>query len=1274
MKMQFRFLSVILSCVMLLSMLPIGSFVSADDTKDDVLLDDFNNAADMSAIIDADDLNRWVDASFDRNIKYSESGMSVKITNKTNTSAKYSRARFKISGITDNKAAGFKVWIKNPSQSGISIAYQLVNKSGKYINMKPNRSYYTLNTAGGVSQHFMKKKVDGANEGCIYIEPEFEGFVYLPVAHGYSSVTADGVSALVLSPYSKANEFVSVYVDELSVYYNVPGENWSIRNFSEYETTAEMKSHMMYISDSVASAITLDVENAACVIDTGSGLKTGNIAFQFAGEPIFNEHTGMRVRMRTGPVADTEILFKWEAASQHRPLKANSPYYLIDTAGNIYAKKASGGSDALITIPAAFDGWLYVPFSSAYPMTYSDIFRLYLNVVMADIPNRSLTVYGISLYKELSAADGAAFVINDFEDYKSTKELKDALTNGNADILDVALENNAWGSRGMKITQVNTQKSASVAVNFGASSAAQNFDGFKIRIKTNKNADLLIKTEDTAHRPMYAKAIYYLASSAGKAYSYRASSDSASLVQLEAGFDGWIYIPFTSFNQVKLSEIYRVWFVPELTNETGTEFLIDDIVLYKGSPQVINDTPIDFKRVLPNRPVNAILDFDDCTSTEEMTKKLKISKATGAKAVLDTETAQNKNSCKFSFADNGGEITAMTEFAKNAYFSEITGFSFWVKASDAAESVKLLYKLETNEHRPVKRGAVYYLADKNGRVISRKASADESALISIPAGYEGWVYIPFSSIYPMNIEELYRIWFIFTASEKASDSVWIDSISCYTDNPVTTNNDIINDFDYYSSTADILLDSVFQTSAQSGSFSIESAYRDGKSGKSLRIKTSGGGYKFIFSSENRNEYNGFMFYIKNASKETARLLPQTDSAGRDSFIPGKAYYTEDIYTGAVEMKRFESVIAEAGNVEIPAGFEGYIYLPYSSAYPSLLKNIDRLNAFWLTVPPKIAANAEVYIDTLAFYKNETCRIKNILVWKQDTPGMLYGFEKSESVAGYRGWISSDDRLDVSIKKGISKSGANSLKVSTPIKTTDGVKNDWAAITLSLKNEDGTSTDVSKYDGIALWLKIERDGTDTKTLSDTVNFGFKVNMPVHGRLYSTSPVYVLSDGDDKTEPMVYTNAPDGCTSVNLTAGFSGMIYIPFSEIKAFSSKEELSAAALTDIFLMFRFYSLIGCNVYIDDIQAFSMKDLKNVQWPGDSDYDPLADPMYYASKEEYIAKGADKSNGEAISGGDEKGNVLFKALYAAVIVFAIGSAAFVITVKIKKSKPSKRNK
>lgn len=1268
MKKLFKLSALILAAAMLVSVIPLGLISSSAEEAADVLLNDFDSVTDAGSLIFSADLNTQVTVGLNTEHRYTESGNSLEITTVPASSAGYRRARITPLNATDSSAAGFKLWIKNPTEKNISIAVQFINKKGTWINMKANSPYYTVDSLGEVSQRLYHKKISGENEGCIIAEAGFEGFFYLPFTSGHGSAAkATDINMLVLNAYTEPQAPVAYYIDELSTYGENPGETLVIRRFSEYDTTAQMKAQM-YISGT--HEVTLDAEKDACVINTGAIGTTSNLSFNIGKEAMYQEHTGMRVRLEASNHSDTKILFKWEA-KEHRPLKSKAVYYLIDQNGNIYSKKATADSvAALVTVPAGFNGWLYVPFASAYPMTYSDIYRLYLNPVIEDVPGRSLWVYEISLYNDLPIKEGAAYVINDFEDYADTSELKKALVYGDTTALTLDLKTDVWDSKSLSILQNGEKINGSTAVEFGASEITGRFTGFKVRMKVNKNSVILLKSEDAQHRPMKPGSLYYLASSDGRTYSYKASTDSAAYIQLKAGFDGWVYIPFSSLYDIDLSKAYRLWFAPESANESGTEFIIDDVVLYSGNPTAVNSEPIAFERVLPYNPEETILDFDSCTSAEDMEKKIKLHKMTDVTAELDTAVAQNKNSAKFTFSEKGGKAETIVEFEKNSYFSEITGFKFWIKASEGAESVSLLYKLETSIHRPIKRSAVYYLVDKNGNVKKSSASAsDDAALISVPAGFEGWMYVPFSSIYPMEIKELYRIWFILTATENASKNIWIDSIGCYTDNPIASNPELINNFDYYSGTADILLDSRFQSQGDA-SFEINGTYRDGNSGKSLKINTVKSNYKFMFdTSVDRAQYDGFTFYVNNPSTSAVKLLPQTDSKGRDSFVPGRAYYLESLKTGAVTMERFEKIVADAGNISVPAGFEGFVYLPYSSAYPSLQNNVDKLNAFWLNVPDLLVAKGSVYLDTIAFYKNSTCRISSTLMWKQDTVGMLYGFEKNNSIAGYRGWISAAEGLNASIDKTYSHSGTNSLKISSDATSMEGIKDSWLVTTLSLKNEDGTYNDMSMYDGIAFWIKVERDGTDTKPEAEKVSLGVKVNMPSHGRLYSTSPIYVLKDGGDTTEPDVFTNAQEGCTAVTLQPGFSGMLYIPFSTLESFANEQfgVTEGLGLTDIFIMFRQQSLIGYNVYIDDVQGFNMKNLTNVNWPGDADYDPLSDPMLQTAV--YVGsddKGtSDKT--DILTDNDEKSALPAVIAVTGGIAAAVAACAVIIILKKKKS-------
>ena len=397
-------------------------------------------------------------------------------------------------------------------------------------------------------------------------------------------------------------------------------------------------------------------------------------------------------------------------------------------------------------------------------------------------------------------------------------------------------------------------------------------------------------------------------------------------------------------------------------------------------------------------------------------------------------------------------------------------------------------------------------------------------------------------------------------------------------------------------------------------------------------------------------------------------MPQTDTKSRDSFIPNRAYYTENKLTGEVKMERFVSY-REVGSFVVSKGFEGYIYMPFSSAYPSLSKNIEKLSALWLNVAQ---GSGSIYIDTLSLYNNATCRISETLVWKQDTQGMLYGFEKNNSIAGYRGWILGAQTAALEISREYAHSGSNSLKITTPHTTLDDVKDGWVNISLSLKNEDGSYPDMSGYDGIALWLRFQSDGSKTKPLQNQLDMSLQANIPARARIQTTSPLYVYTDKKDATDPTVFVKSIDGNNVISLDNGFAGMVYIPFSTLMPFGG-DEIDASKLTDIYLIFRLKSLIGHSVYVDDIQGYKTKDMMNVNWPGDRSYNPLSDPMLY-SVTEYSEKAVFGAEGDK-PGAEEKDKLnIWLIAVPSALVLAAGITGGIYFYRRKKKASSRGEK
>ncbi len=179
------------------------------------------------------------------------------------------------------------------------------------------------------------------------------------------------------------------------------------------------------------------------------------------------------------------------------------------------------------------------------------------------------------------------------------------------------------------------------------------------------------------------------------------------------------------------------------------------------------------------------------------------------------------------------------------------------------------------------------------------------------------------------------------------------------------------------------------------------------------------------------------------------------------------------------------------------------------------------------------------------------------------------------------------------------------------------------------------------------------------------------MPSQGRLNTTSPIYVKADADNFTDPVVYTKTIDGCTAVDLAPGFSGMLYIPFDTLEAFSAKDVFDVNKdLSNLYIMFRLHSLIGYDVYVDDVQGYKLKDLVNVRWPGDANYTPLDDPMLKITSQKYVSPSQTAKKPDEITPVESKNSAALPIALVCigVAVCAAGVATFAV---IKKKKGTK---
>ena len=83
-----------------------------------------------------------------------------------------------------------------------------------------------------------------------------------------------------------------------------------------------------------------------------------------------------------------------------------------------------------------------------------------------------------------------------------------------------------------------------------------------------------------------------------------------------------------------------------------------------------------------------------------------------------------------------------------------------------------------------------------------------------------------------------------------------------------------------------------------------------------------------------------------------------------------------------------------------------------------------------------------------------------------------------------------------------------------------------------------------------------------------------------------------------------------------------------------------------------------------------MEDLKNVQWPGDHNYNALDDSMYLVSTEKYTAPQADSqvSNKNSVSGSKGENGIVLPIVLGSVVLVAVIALTAVTVVRKKKQK------
>lgn len=1188
--------------------------------------------------------------------------------------------------------SGIRLWVKNPDVSNELVLVLRLQNNGAY-SLNRNADYYIQNPDDETT--VIKKATtavntsgwDNAGFGEMRIPPSYKGMIYIPLTSMRSLPSAIGRYRIDF--FNSAGNGIA-YIDDVYLYSTLPNvieklEDVELLNFDTVSSTEELKNGMFFPSGSI-DYISLDntVSNTGNSVkfEIGKASANGQFRFNFSKNAALSKMTGLKMWVKNTSEQNTNIFFKFEATSEgggHRPLKAGSPYYLISEDGlNGFNCITNEDTEAArIILPAGFTGWLYVPFSSAYTVTPAEIFALWICPEKNEDSATAVWLDSVSTYHEFpncswTELDFSVFEPNrqNFNSFTDTEEMKKIMYFAPDHTANVSLETEISNSGNSCKIEYSSSLISNFRIGIDKSSRYSECEGFYFWLKnaSETNATIQFKLEATqaggGHRSVKPQCPYYMISDNGSvAYRGVSSKDVDALITVPRNFSGYIYIPFDSIYNMKVNETFAVWINPRSDERKSRSMYVDDISLYSSLP---NLEYTDYTKVLEEESLGrtmTLFDFGDYEYTEDMLKHMVVEK--NSTVGLELSSTDYGNTVKYSINSANDISLVGFNFNKNINSKSSLGIRYYIKATGGSGFTRFLFKCETTEHRPIKPSAGYYLVKPDGTVAKSGASNDEAGLITIPTDFEGYVYIPFNSLYPTDISNLWRVWINPIIEDAVGKNLYIGNIELYKETPVKKG---IENFDFYNNTADFNNDITTTVTTKNAEYAIDSSVKDGKSGNSLKLLT---GQKidellevrtFLNSSYNYTEYDGFKFWIKStggAAGNTTDIMLQTDSVGRDSFRVGAAYYLDD-GKGEMELKFTKNDFgSQEGYISITQGFEGYVYVPFKSAHSSLV--VDKLNAIYFKILTADESGRTLYLDSIDCYKLSESNIPGA-IWKADTPGMIYGFERADTLTGYRGYITPGDSLmKLQICNTVSNHGKNSLKMNYTVpEDTEYPKTTY--ISFSMLDEDGKIVDYSGYDGLCFWIKVTQEEKLSKT--NELPMTLQIDSPARGRIYGTKNYYRYDKGKDQTSVVGLGNFGSGNAAVEVDRDFEGILYVPFEFFTSFDGAIPTDITKLTKLYLYFMTDSLLGRTVYIDDIKGYKASEITNVDYPGDPDYNPADDTMLLLNNKTVSGNIGGKSN--EVNGKSSNAVIIISAAVIAFVIIS-GTVLFLLIARKRKN-------
>ncbi len=275
------------------------------------------------------------------------------------------------------------------------------------------------------------------------------------------------------------------------------------------------------------------------------------------------------------------------------------------------------------------------------------------------------------------------------------------------------------------------------------------YDGFRFWVKNTSQNALHVRTQFdiSARARMTVRTPYYLTDSAtGQTTEYRVTTVKQGATDVErwnipAGFEGYVFIPFASLDcfgkEIDVTKASKMYFWFNSAHLGTAALYIDSLGAADGLPPTFGfETPL-VAGGLTKVPAELKATYLDHVS------------GTGKSLMMNPTVAAKTLEL---------DITVNTEPRK---MRMLTGIRFWTKVQKGDNSTgdalyfKTRYQIGTGDNfsysnNGVTAAAPYYLIDKDGNITAKKQEFIKSLdaydkVVTLPDGFEGWVYIPFAT-------------------------------------------------------------------------------------------------------------------------------------------------------------------------------------------------------------------------------------------------------------------------------------------------------------------------------------------------------------------------------------------------------------------------------------------------------------------------------------------------------------------------------------------------